>query len=211
MTITAQIRKHIEELPLGTPFTTRAFLDLGSRAAIDQALSRLVRTGSILRITRGLFVRSPSTDSDGLGTIDAATVANVLAAASGDLFSVHGVHALRYLGLSTQSLEDKVILHTNGSSRHLRLAGFEVELRRTAPRKLVLAGRPAGLALSALLYLGKAGATMQTLASIRESIGLGEYDALRKCRRLPGWLSDRFHKQGDEDPSMGNISPGRFA
>ena len=51
------IRQRIEMMPLGEPFTPTAFLECGTRASIDQTLSRLVKTGMIERVTRGVFVR----------------------------------------------------------------------------------------------------------------------------------------------------------
>ena len=39
----------------GAVFGPRMFGDLGSRAAVDQALGRLTKAGKIRRITRGLY------------------------------------------------------------------------------------------------------------------------------------------------------------
>jgi len=39
----------------GWVFTPVNFLDLGSRAAIDQILGRLARSGTIRRLARGLY------------------------------------------------------------------------------------------------------------------------------------------------------------
>ena len=39
----------------GEVHVTKDFLDLGGRAAVDKALSRLVKVGTIRRIGRGLF------------------------------------------------------------------------------------------------------------------------------------------------------------
>ncbi|MFZ9478269.1 MAG: DUF6088 family protein, partial [Steroidobacteraceae bacterium] len=51
------IRQRIEAMPIGEPFTPTAFLECGTRASVDQTLSRLVKAGSIERVTRGVFVR----------------------------------------------------------------------------------------------------------------------------------------------------------
>lgn len=51
------IRERIEAMPIGEPFTPTAFLECGTRASVDQTLSRLVKAGSIERVTRGVFVR----------------------------------------------------------------------------------------------------------------------------------------------------------
>src|SRR3984885_15770183 len=57
----------------GWVFTPRNFLDLGTRATVDQTLSRLARQGMIRRLGRGLYdypkqnkllgTLSPSTDN----------------------------------------------------------------------------------------------------------------------------------------------------
>jgi len=51
------LRERIEAMPIGEPFTPTAFLECGTRASVDQTLSRLVKAGSIERVTRGVFVR----------------------------------------------------------------------------------------------------------------------------------------------------------
>ncbi len=50
--IIQEARQHSEGAALGA----KALLHLGSRAAVDQALSRLVRRGQLLRAGRGLYV-----------------------------------------------------------------------------------------------------------------------------------------------------------
>ena len=46
--------EHGNGLPEGTPVAAKELLHLGSRAAVDQALSRLVRRGSLMRAGRGI-------------------------------------------------------------------------------------------------------------------------------------------------------------
>ena len=49
--------EHGNGLPEGTPVVAKELLHLGSRAAVDQALSRLVRRGTLMRAGRGIYVR----------------------------------------------------------------------------------------------------------------------------------------------------------
>jgi len=53
MSTMERITQHIESLPAGTVFASGSLLALGRRAAVDQALSRLARSGEILRVARG--------------------------------------------------------------------------------------------------------------------------------------------------------------
>ena len=50
-----KLKRQIQKRPPGAVFVTREFLALGSRAAVDEALSRLAREGVIRRLGRGLY------------------------------------------------------------------------------------------------------------------------------------------------------------
>jgi hypothetical protein len=43
-------------LPEGAPISAKMLLHLGTRTAVDQALSRLARRGKLLRAGRGMYV-----------------------------------------------------------------------------------------------------------------------------------------------------------
>src|SRR6202047_4993985 len=58
MTTVQAIRNRISEIGVGEPFTSTQLKALGTRASVDQTLSRLVKQGEITRISRGVFVRS---------------------------------------------------------------------------------------------------------------------------------------------------------
>ena len=53
----SQIMSHAAESPEGTLLCPSALLHLGSRAAVDQALSRLARKGELIRVCQGVYVR----------------------------------------------------------------------------------------------------------------------------------------------------------
>ncbi len=48
---------HFGKAAEGVPVAAKELLHLGTRAAVDQTLSRLVRKGSLMRVSRGLYVR----------------------------------------------------------------------------------------------------------------------------------------------------------
>src|SRR5271165_5950634 len=54
--LATRIMEHGNGLPEGTPVVAKELLHLGSRAAVDQALSRLVRRGTLMRAGRGIYV-----------------------------------------------------------------------------------------------------------------------------------------------------------
>ena len=51
-TLAKQVLEHAAGLPEGTPLAAKELLHLGSRAAVDQVLSRLVQRGALLRACR---------------------------------------------------------------------------------------------------------------------------------------------------------------
>ena len=57
-TLAKQVLEHAAGLPEGTPLVSKELLHLGSRAAVDQVLSRLVQRGNLLRAGRGIFLLS---------------------------------------------------------------------------------------------------------------------------------------------------------
>ena len=55
--LTEQILAHAKRLPEGEPISAKGLLHLGTRAAVDQALSRLAERGHLLRAGRGIYLR----------------------------------------------------------------------------------------------------------------------------------------------------------
>ena len=101
MSTSQAIRERIASQPAGEPFT-RIVCGLGSRAAIDQALMRLAKAGSVERIGHGLYL-VPKAGRFGIKAMPAPElVARTVAAAEGATIEVHGAEAARRLGLSTQ-------------------------------------------------------------------------------------------------------------
>src|ERR1700726_3373781 len=53
--LTLKVLKRAKAAGPGSALTPRGFDDLGNRAAVDQALSRLPKAGKIRRISRGVY------------------------------------------------------------------------------------------------------------------------------------------------------------
>lgn len=206
MNTAKRIRHHIARIPSGTPFTAASLVGLGPRASVDQALSRMTRTGRITRVSRGVYMR-PVANAYVSSVMPAASqVANSVAKATHSKLQVHGAEAARQLGLSTQMATKPVYL-TSGPSRRIRLGKLEIVLKSASPQQMALAGRPAGTALAALRYLGKGAVTPATIKAIRKQLPAKEFEALRNASfAMPGWLVNVFHayrkefEHGDDVP-----------
>ena len=181
------VLRYAQGQPEGAPVLAKGLLHLGNRAAVDQALSRLVRRGALLRAGRGVYVlpvesrfgrRAPSVEK----TIEG------LAAARGERIANSGAMAANVLGLTTQLPVKRVFL-TSGSSRTLTLGRERIELRHAPPWQLVLAGRRAGEAIRALAWLGRDRAGAAT-GAVRQRLSEDERRELGSVSgQMPGWLA----------------------
>lgn len=211
MSVQSEIKKKISQMPSGQAFQPSLFGAIGARAAIDQALSRLARTGEIERIQQGIYVKPGKGRFVSRTLPRAEQVARTIAEAQGRPLQLHGAEAARQLGLTTQH-PTRTVLLTSGisKSRRIRVGESEVEIRPASARKLLLAGSPAGTALSALWYLGSQGVTPEVLAAVRQKLGAEEFEVLLERRaEYPQWMRDaleahleaRKHGRALSDPS----------
>lgn len=190
------IRKRILRVRKGEPFTNRRFLRLGSRAAVDKTLSRLVEEGVVQRIARGVFVRPKENRFIGTVMPDVAKVVEVIAKDHGETIQVHGAEAARRFKLSTQ-VPTMPVFYTSGPSRELKVGNLKVKLKHVSHRKLHLAGKRPGLALSALWYLGKNSIDANVVNAIREGLTVEEFEAL-KHTDMPAWMAGALEMYGEE-------------
>lgn len=191
MNTTKAIREKIARQPAGKAFAPSEFAGLGTRASIDMALMRLTKTGKIERIGRGLYL-VPKTSKFGIKTMPAAEeVAEVVA---GGVVSVHGAEAARRFGFTTQ-MPVQPVFCTSGSSRNIQVGRLKIRLKHVSPRKMLLAGRPAGEALSALWYLGRNEVVPATFKRISERLPASEFKALRKAKpKMPSWMAEAMNQ-----------------
>jgi len=139
------------------PVPTRDLLDLGSRAAVDQALSRLVRKGAIRRIQRGLYdLPRMSTLLNQPLTPSPDELVRAWAKNNGLKVVPSGARAANALGLSTQ-VPAKIIYYTNGRTQTLKLGPYTVQLLNRGPKTMDVSGRTASLVLQALRHIGRDG------------------------------------------------------
>lgn len=186
-TVPSATMRRVQGMGRGSVFAPSDFVDLGGRAAIDQALSRLTRAGKIRRLARGVYDYPRINPL--LGPISPApdVVARALARKTGSTVQVTGAQAANALGLSTQVPAHTVYL-TDGPSRRVVIGKSVIALRHTSPKHFVGAGSAAGTVVQALRYLGKdAGPTLvdavghQLSGSDRRQLARGKPIA-------PGWM-----------------------
>ncbi len=137
----------------GGVFTPKDFLDIAARAAVDQGLSRLVKTGKLRRLARGLYDFPKLHPTLGPLSPSPDVVAQALVRETGSLVQIDGARAANALGLSTQVPAQSTYL-TDGPSRRVVLGKRVIHVRHASPKHLVLPGSAAGTVVQALRHVG---------------------------------------------------------
>jgi hypothetical protein len=183
-----KIKRRIIGKGRGAVFTPADFLDLGSRASVDQALSRLTDQGVIRRLARGIYDYPKTSPRLGRLSPDPDVVAAAIARKDGRVVQVSPARAANMLGLTTQ-VPAKAVYLTDGPSRTKQIGAQTIIMRNAAARNLVGAGKPTGAVFQALRYLGKDGVDASVVARLSRTIDADTRRALVKdALQAPGWM-----------------------
>lgn len=196
MSTAKTIRHRVMLIPRGKPFTTRRFLKLGSRAAVDKTLSRLSKEGVIQRIVHGMYVRPRKSRFIGNVMPSTERIVEVLAKEHGETIQVNGAEAALRFRLSTQ-VPTVPVYHTSGPSRDIKIGKLTIRLKHVSNRKLCLAGKHPGLALAALWYLGKKNVNSDIIGALRAKLTAEEFATLKNAN-IPTWMVDALARYDKE-------------
>ena len=183
-----QIMKHADESQEGTLLCPSALLHLGSRAAVDQALSRLARRGQLMRICQGVYAR-PIKTRFGLRPPAVEKVIKSLEGLWYETIVPCGGAAENAFGPTTQVPVQSTYL-TSGPNRRLKLGELTVHLRHAPRWQLVAPYRPAGDAVRALAWLGPE-EIEENLSAIERKLSSKDFDELAEARAvMPSWIAE---------------------
>ena len=183
-----RIMEYAESLPEATPLCPAGLLHLGNRAAIDQALSRLARSGKLMRICQGVYMR-PKQTRFGECAPSVGKALRSLAALWGETIVPSGGSAANCLGLTTQNPVRAVYL-TSGPSRRLHFGALTVELRHAPRWQLAAPHRKAGEVIRALAWLGpeEVEDSLETVLPTLSEEDMKELSAVRAI--MPIWMAE---------------------
>jgi hypothetical protein len=186
MSTTARIFQAINRLALGQLLTTRDLLGMGTRAAIDQSVYRLVKSGFIVRVARGVFMRRNSPQPS------AWQVACAKAKAFCKEIYQHGADVAKELGFANEGNQSPAFA-CSGRSTSFRFGEQVIRLVGMSPRKLHQGDNLSGQVIRALWHLGKAQCTTGLIALTypRWSEAVAEIHASAKA--LPHWMNNLFY------------------
>jgi len=172
----------------GWCFTPREFLDLGGRSAIDSALSRLAKKGTVRRLARGLYDYPRKHPKIGVLTPNPNAVARALTDRDSARLQPAGAYAANLLGISEQ-VPAKIVFLTEGATRSVRIGAQEILLKNTTPRNMATAGRPSGTVIQALRHVGKSQVSKVHVTQLRKALSQEERRQLKRDKaQAPGWM-----------------------
>jgi hypothetical protein len=192
-TLPESILDHSRQLPEGGMLTPKEFLHLGSRAAVDQAFSRLAKAGLLMRAARGLYV-APVATRFGMRAPAVEKTVSSLAQKTQETITDSGARAANALGLTPHVPVREVFL-TSGRGRMLVLGGSKVEIKRAPKWMLLLGATLPGAVIRALGWLGEAHVS-GVKEKLRELLSPSDWQDLRSVRHLlPSWMAQAISRE----------------
>lgn len=144
-----QIEKIIDRAEAGEIIFAADFRGKGPANTIKQALFRLVESGKIERLAKGIYYK-PKVDPV-LGPLSPGPDDLIKALVKREKIRITpaGANAMNKLGLTTQ-VPTRLVYLTDGSPRLLKLGNLQVRLKATSPKRLSRKGKISSLVIQAL-------------------------------------------------------------
>jgi len=160
---------------------------LGNRTAVDQALSRLARSGELMRIFRGVYLR-PIKTRFGRRAPRLEVILAALSDLWGEIIVPSGGATANCLGLTSQNPIRPTYL-TSGPNRELHFGELIVELRHASRSQLTAPHTKAGDIIRALLWLGPE-EVEDHLEKLWSTLSRKDLDELAAARStMPNWMA----------------------
>jgi len=165
------------------------FASIGSSESIRKSLSVLVKRGTLVRLTHGIYLY-PKIDAEfGILYPSVDDVCKAIAKRDKARIEPTGVFALHSLGLSTQ-IPVNVVYLTDGIPRKIKYGNRFIKFKKTAPKNLSMKGKVSGLAIAALKQLGKNGITPEVQLQLAKALKKESPENIKHDIQLaPEWIS----------------------
>jgi hypothetical protein len=151
-TLPDRLRARIDDAPRKV-WTPSDFADVGVRGAVDKALQRMVTSGQLRRIQRGLYDKSSQNALTGKSTVpDYRAVIDAIARRDQVRWLIDGMTAANTLGL-TNAVPAKIEVLVDARLKPVTLGNQKIVFKQAAPSRLYWAGRSGMYLVQALHWL----------------------------------------------------------
>ena len=185
-----QVLSKIQGLERGNIFFPEDFAYIGSGESVRQALSRICRDGTIIRLSKGIYLYPVIDEELGIFYPSVERIAKAIAKRDKSRIVPTGAFALNRLGLSTQ-VPMNVIFLTDGISRKINIGKQTITFKHTHPKSLAFRGNVTPLVVAALKETGKDRVSPDELQKIKKILqSEPEETVLSDAYLAPRWITD---------------------
>jgi hypothetical protein len=197
MSATYKIRLFTTRLEPGEMFSTSQLLSFGTRSAVDQAMCRMVKSGGVHRLARGLFIVAGP-----LATlVTAAQAAERKAEAFGHKIVEHAADAAYRLGIGSNPNASPTFATAAASSSFLFNQTRRVHFRRASAKKRKLSETAMGDVIRSLWQLGEDGCGREAVLTAYQFVGRTHRAQMPELAGLmPTWLHCHFKWRAGPPP-----------
>ena len=200
MSTAMKVCERVGRIRKGVPFSIDGFYALGTRMAVQKAMSRMVKKGKIVRVCKGIYVRPKTLASVPSITVTASPeqIAKKWAQRRGFKLVSQGLEAAYKLGFQTQA-PVKTVFWSNGPTREFKIGYASVLIRHVSDKKLQWAGKPEGMLLRAMSVTNPEHIEAGTIKAALKRLSLTKGEAksiINKLKKtyLPAGWQDRLAK-----------------
>lgn len=185
MDTTRLIRNHINTLKRSQLVTTRDLLCYGSRGTVDKATSRLVNSGRLQRVARGVFLPKRRGGNE-------TTIRDIALAKARAFRRTIVRHMVNIIG-TTVTEGHQLIYSTNAFTSSFQTIFGRVYARKVTPRKIQLGDSDAGAIARTLWQIGSDYVTEKLVQKAVRHLEPKDCRELREAAGLvPAWLNEFF-------------------
>ena len=174
----------------GSIFFRNNFAALGSATAVRQALNRLEKKGTLIRLAQGIYLYPQKHKTLGIIYPPLDSVANAIAKRDKARIIPTGIQALNKLGLSTQVPVNAVYL-IDGPSRTIKIGKGSIKFKKANPKILSVKNDISLLIIQALKELGESAIDETVKRKVKDIMKDLDTDLVKKDMKLaPVWVSE---------------------
>ena len=169
--------------------TPTDFVDFGSRAAVDQALSRLVKGGDLRRIGHGLYDKPRySQILKRTAPVNVDSAVDAIVRRDGIRIMENGIVFANMLRL-TNAVPAQISYVTDGPTRNIKVDRATIRLRHAGPNVMRWFGKPSAPVAQALRWLGPLASQDKDVIPILKRILPDDVkrDLIQNSAYLPPW------------------------
>lgn len=190
-----QILVKIKKAKGGSLFFIDDFVAFGNAKAVGKAMERLVKSGELHRVAKGIYVRPVKDKVLGIVLPGIEDIAEAIRKRDKARIVPTGSYALYKLGLTTQ-VPMNVVYYTDSTPRKVKVGKQTINFKRASARNLSAIGDISKLVIQALKTIGKDNVTEYELHKIKELLKQEKpYHLQHDMKIAPEWIRKLIRPQ----------------